>query len=148
MRNSWDHIRSAKKPLDKRQAILAGLANQAQLFRRLGWEIGSPWPVYTGIVIANRVFHGTSLNGQPFQYICFCRHSLKGALSPCEFERDGDTRDPSVDLIERRSSTRMAKRQSTAPGAVQPPTRPLVLPAPTSSATLGGTFMRRCSQNI
>lgn len=67
MRNSWDHIRSAKKQLDKRREILAEPANQAQLFRRLGWEVGSPCPVHTGIVIANRVFHGASLNGHPIR---------------------------------------------------------------------------------
>lgn len=67
MRNSWDHVRSAKKQLDKRREILAEPANQAQLFRRLGWEVGSPCPVHTGIVIANRVFHGANLNGHPIR---------------------------------------------------------------------------------
>ncbi|ESX49438.1 hypothetical protein X762_12330 [Mesorhizobium sp. LSHC426A00] len=67
MRNSWDHIRSARKQLDKRREILAEPANQAQLFRRLGWEVGSPCAVHTGIVIANRVFHGASLNGHPIR---------------------------------------------------------------------------------
>lgn len=67
MRNSWDHIRSARKQLDKRREILAEPANQAQLFRRLDWEVGSPCAVHTGIVIANRVFHGASLNGHPIR---------------------------------------------------------------------------------
>ena len=67
MRNSWDHIRSARKQLDKRRQILAEPANQAQLFRRLGWEVGSPCAVHTVIVIANRVFHGASLNHHPIR---------------------------------------------------------------------------------
>lgn len=76
MRNSWDHIRSARKQLHKRQAILAEPANQAQLFRRLGWEVASPCAVYTGIVIANRVFHGANLNGHPIRQA----HELINAL--------------------------------------------------------------------
>jgi hypothetical protein len=67
MRNSWDHIRSARKQLDKRREILAEPANQAQLFQRLGWEVGSPCPVHTSIVLANRVFHGANLNGHPIR---------------------------------------------------------------------------------
>ncbi|MBT0779165.1 hypothetical protein [Paracoccus sp. pheM1] len=67
MRNSWDHIRSARKQLDKRRDVLAKPANQSQLFQRLGWEVGSRCAVHTGIVIANRVFHGASLNGHPIR---------------------------------------------------------------------------------
>ena len=67
MRNSWEHIRSAQKQLDKRRQILAEPANQAQLFQRLDWVVGSPCSIHTGIVIANRVFHGASLNGHPIR---------------------------------------------------------------------------------
>jgi len=67
MRNSWDHIRSARKQLDRRQEILTVPANQAQLFRRLGWKGDFPCSVHTGIVIANRVFHGANLNGHPIR---------------------------------------------------------------------------------
>ena len=67
MRNSWDHIRSAGKQLDKRRDICADPANQSQLFKRLGWKVSSKCAVHTGIVIANRVFHGASLNGHPIR---------------------------------------------------------------------------------
>jgi hypothetical protein len=67
MRNSWDHIRSAGKQLDKRQDIFVDPANQSQLFERLGWKFSSTSAVHTGIVIANRVFHGASLNGHPIR---------------------------------------------------------------------------------
>lgn len=67
MRNSWDHIRSAGKQLDKRQDIFEEPANQSQLFKRLGWNVSSKSAVHTGIVIANRVFHGASLSGHPIR---------------------------------------------------------------------------------
>lgn len=67
MRNSWEHIRSAAKQLDKRQGILVDPLNQSQLFKRLGWKVSSKCTVHTGIVIANRVFHGASLNGHPIR---------------------------------------------------------------------------------
>lgn len=67
MRNSWEHIRSAAKQLDKREDILVDPSNQSQLFKRLGWKVTSKCTVHTGIVIANRVFHGASLNGHPIR---------------------------------------------------------------------------------
>lgn len=77
MRNSWDHIRSARKQLDKRHEMLTVQANQAQLFRRLGWKADVPCSVHTGIVVANRVFHGASLNGHPIRQA----HELINVLS-------------------------------------------------------------------
>lgn len=67
MRNSWDHIRSAGKQLNKRRDIFADPASQSQLFKRLGWMANSKCVVHTGIVIANRVFHGANLNGHPIR---------------------------------------------------------------------------------
>ena len=67
MRNSWDHIRKARVQLDKRRDILSDPANQQQLFRELGWDSSQVGDVHTGIVIANRVFHGASLNGHPIR---------------------------------------------------------------------------------
>ena len=87
MRNSWDHIRSARKQLDKRREIFAQPANQAQLFRRLGWEVGSPCAVQTGIVIANRVFHGASLNGHPIRQA----HELINVLRSGRIVRNDDS---------------------------------------------------------
>lgn len=67
MRNSWDHIRIARKQLDKRRDSLAAAANQTALFLKLGWEVGPRCEVHTAIVIANRVFHGATLNGHPIR---------------------------------------------------------------------------------
>ena len=64
-RNSWDHIRSASKQLDKRREVFVEAANQVLLFRKLGWEVEPSCDVHTGIIIANRVFHGASVNGHP-----------------------------------------------------------------------------------
>lgn len=66
MRNSWDHIRSARKQLDVRQCVLSDPANQKHLFEKLGWGIRT-CELSTGIVIANRVFHGANLNGHPIR---------------------------------------------------------------------------------
>lgn len=67
MRNSWDHIRSARKQLDKRLEVFADVANQVSFFEKLGWQVDAPCDLHTGIVIANRVFHGASLNGHPIR---------------------------------------------------------------------------------
>ncbi|MEO9825341.1 MAG: hypothetical protein ABJF50_13075 [Paracoccaceae bacterium] len=66
-RNSWDHIRKAGKQLDIRRDIFADPANQSKLFKRLGWKPNSKCVVQTGIVIANRVFHGASFIGHPIR---------------------------------------------------------------------------------
>ena len=65
MRNSWDHIRSARKQLDIRRELLVDASNQKQLFGKLDWNVETLVEVHTGIVIANRVFHGAILNGHP-----------------------------------------------------------------------------------
>lgn len=67
MRNSWDHIRKARVQLDTRRGILSDPANQKHLFKKLEWEADGKCIVYTGIVIANRAFHGASLNGHPIR---------------------------------------------------------------------------------
>ncbi|MBC3943694.1 hypothetical protein, partial [Sphingomonas albertensis] len=87
MRNSWDHIRGARKQLDKRREVLAEAANQATLFQKLGWEIDPPCDVHTGIVIANRVFHGASLNGHPIRQA----HELINVLTSGRIVADEDS---------------------------------------------------------
>lgn len=67
MRNSWDHIRKARVQLDERRRILDDPVGQAQLFQKLGWPFDEPCDVHTGIVIANRAFHGASLNCHPIR---------------------------------------------------------------------------------
>ncbi|MBF7015226.1 hypothetical protein QUC32_30080 (plasmid) [Novosphingobium resinovorum] len=87
MRNSWDHIRSARKQLDKRREVLTEAANQAALFQKLGWEVDAPCDVHTGIVIANRVFHGASLNGHPIRQA----HELINVLTSGRIVADEDS---------------------------------------------------------
>lgn len=65
MRNSWDHIRIARKQLDVRRDLLADASNLKQLFAKLGWHAEDLVDVHTCIVIANRVFHGATLNDHP-----------------------------------------------------------------------------------
>ncbi len=87
MRNSWDHIRGARKQLDNRREILADAANQTALFQKLGWEVDAPSDVNTGIVIANRVFHGASLNGHPIRQA----HELINVLTSGRIVADEDS---------------------------------------------------------
>ena len=67
MRNSWDHIRKARVQLDTRRDVLGDPVRQDQLLQKLGWKCDGPCDVHTSIVIANRAFHGASLNGHPIR---------------------------------------------------------------------------------
>jgi hypothetical protein len=65
MRNSFEHIDKARRQLDIRSDAFRQPANQKILFKKLGWELVPISEVYTGIITANRVFHGAQLNGHP-----------------------------------------------------------------------------------
>jgi len=65
MRNSFDHIRVARNQLDLRRDVFSDPVNQAKLFAKLGWDVQPTSQLYTGIVIANRVFHGAEFHGHP-----------------------------------------------------------------------------------
>lgn len=65
MRNSFDHIRVGRSQLDVRRELFSDPVNQAKLFAKLGWNVQPTSQLYTGIVIANRVFHGAEFNGHP-----------------------------------------------------------------------------------
>jgi hypothetical protein len=65
MRNSYDHIKRGCEQLDKRRQIFLDTVNQSVLFRKLGWAVEPTACVHTGIIIANRVFHGAAVNGHP-----------------------------------------------------------------------------------
>jgi hypothetical protein len=65
MRNSYDLIETAGKQLDIRVAFLRETINQVSLFKALGWDIDPTNEVYSGIIIANRVFHGAKQNNHP-----------------------------------------------------------------------------------
>ena len=65
MRNSFDHIQKAQDQLDVRRDLFRDPRNQATLFGKLGWKVPPTAELYTGIVIANRIFHGVQFNGHP-----------------------------------------------------------------------------------
>lgn len=65
MRNSYDHIKVGRDQLDVRREIFGQPDNQKLLFAKLGWDVSPTTHVHTGIIIANRVFHGATLNGHP-----------------------------------------------------------------------------------
>ena len=64
-RNSFEHIRVAQDQLDVRREIFRDLVSQAKLFEQLGWDVRPTERLFTGIVIANRIFNGAEFNGHP-----------------------------------------------------------------------------------
>lgn len=63
IRNSYEAIDKAKKQLDVRYEKFTDPNNQKTLFKAIGWDVPPTDQVYTGIVIANRTFHGADFNG-------------------------------------------------------------------------------------
>ncbi|HEY0414326.1 MAG TPA: hypothetical protein VGD66_14420, partial [Allosphingosinicella sp.] len=55
----------AQDQLDVRRDLFRDPRNQATLFGKLGWKVPPTAELYTGIVIANRIFHGVQFNGHP-----------------------------------------------------------------------------------
>jgi hypothetical protein len=87
-RNSFDHIQAGKDQLDVRREIFSDLANQTKLFSELGWEVPPSSRLYTGIIIANRVFHGAEFNGHPVRQA----HELINVLTNGTIGGDADLR--------------------------------------------------------
>lgn len=77
MRNSYDQIQKAKDQLDARREAFSDPANQTKLFGKLGWNVSPTSWVYTGIVTANRIFHGAEFNGHPVRQA----HELMNVLA-------------------------------------------------------------------
>ncbi|WP_208404808.1 hypothetical protein [Sphingobium vermicomposti] len=65
MRNSFDHVKVGRDQLNVRASIFGQPAHQKQLFAKLGWNVKPTSHIHTGIIIANRVFHGANLEGHP-----------------------------------------------------------------------------------
>lgn len=65
MRNSFDAIRDGRDQLDIRGQLFRDPLHQAALFAKLGWDVPPTEQVHTGIIIANRIFHGARFNGHP-----------------------------------------------------------------------------------
>lgn len=64
-RNSFEHIEKAGHQLVLRNTTFQVLANQKALFKKLGWDVQPTTAIHTGIIIANRVFHGAKMSGHP-----------------------------------------------------------------------------------
>lgn len=87
-RNSFDHIQVGKDQLDVRREVFSNLDNQKMLFAKLGWEAAPTSRLHTGIVIANRVFHGAGFNGHPVRQA----HELINVLTSGTIGGDADLR--------------------------------------------------------
>ncbi len=68
MRNSFEHIEKAGHQLTLRNTTFQAIANQKALFKKLGWNVQPTTAIHTGIVIANRVFHGAKMSGHPVRH--------------------------------------------------------------------------------
>lgn len=65
MRNSFEHVEKAGHQLSLRDAAFREPANQRALFKKLDWDVQPTTAIHTGIIIANRVFHGAKMSGHP-----------------------------------------------------------------------------------
>lgn len=88
MRNSYDHIKVGRDQLTARRETFTEAANQKLLFEKLGWDVPPTAEVHTCIVIANRVFHGSTVGGHPVRQA----HELINVL------RSGKIGGPGTDL--------------------------------------------------
>jgi hypothetical protein len=87
MRNSFEHIDKARGQLDIRSDAFRQPDNQKILFKKLGWNLVPTSKVYTGIITANRVFHGAQLNGHPVRQAHeFINVVLRGEIGGWEEE--------------------------------------------------------------
>lgn len=65
MRNSFDAVRDGRDQLNVRRDLFKEPHHQKALFAKLGWDVPPATQVYTGIIIANRIFHGAQFDGHP-----------------------------------------------------------------------------------
>lgn len=65
MRNSYDHIKKAGEQLTLRQAWFSNPTHQARLWEKLEWSVPASKTLRTTVLIANRVFTGTMIEGHP-----------------------------------------------------------------------------------
>jgi hypothetical protein len=65
MRNSYDHIVKAGKQLTLRQQKFGEKNYRERVWTKLGWTVPAPTAVRTAVLIANRVFTGTNIEGHP-----------------------------------------------------------------------------------
>jgi hypothetical protein len=65
MRNSYDLIVKAGEQLTLRQQKFGEKEFREQVWKTLGWDMPPPTAVRTAVLIANRVFSGTTIEGHP-----------------------------------------------------------------------------------
>lgn len=116
MRNSFDHIRIARNQLTVRRELFSDPVNQAKLFGKLGWNAQPTSRVYTGIVVANRVFHGAEFGRHPVRQA----HELINVLRSGTIGGDADLKFwkgdafTTEDLIDYLAGDSVAKKQLQA----------------------------------
>jgi hypothetical protein len=95
MRNSYEHIRKAGKQLTERRDRFGKTEHLKRIWERLGWDMPAPTRIRTVVLIANRVFTGSSIDGHPVRQAHeFINVVSKGEIrSPDTIYRfwDGDT---------------------------------------------------------
>lgn len=67
LRNSFDLLETALRQLDIRADWLAHSANQANLYKAIGWTIAPASRIFTCTVTANRCFSGYQLGAHPIR---------------------------------------------------------------------------------
>lgn len=65
MRNSYDHIVKAGKQLTLRQQKFGENEYLEKVWKNLSWTVPAPTAIRTAVLIANRVFTGTNIEGHP-----------------------------------------------------------------------------------
>lgn len=89
LRTSYEHLKTAEKQLSIRKAWLRKEDNQKKLLKWLGWDVSPTASVHTGIITANRLFNGFSMDGHPVRQA----HELINVLLRGEVRStDDDTR--------------------------------------------------------
>jgi hypothetical protein len=65
LRTSYEHLKTARDQLNIRLRWMQVTANQKKLLKWLGWDIPVTADVHTGVITANRVFNGYTMEGHP-----------------------------------------------------------------------------------
>ncbi|MDY1032453.1 hypothetical protein [Stenotrophomonas sp. CFBP8980] len=82
MRNSYMHIEKGAKQLTLRMKKFAEDSHRDQIWAKLGWTVPTPTAIRTGILIANRVFTGATVEGHPVRQAHeFINVLLRGVVS-------------------------------------------------------------------
>lgn len=86
IRTSYEHLRTGKAQLDIRLTWLKDEENQKRLLKWLGWDVPVTNDVHTGIITANRVFNGYSMERHPVRQA----HELINVIARGEIRTGSD----------------------------------------------------------